>query len=146
MSTPKNTIIDPEKINLVQIVQTRSLLQGVQETIGGINTIFSPDIRIDEENAIVVIGLSTSIRTFDEASQELQSKADFTHDYHFHIENLNDFLTKAENGASIAQILATTLISISISTSRGIIWAYTKGTFLEGFMLPVINPAKLFGR
>lgn len=63
----------------------------------------------------------------------------------FHVENLSDLAITNENNKEInlSNGLGNALASITYSTSRGILLTHLKGTGLENFTLPVINPNEL---
>jgi hypothetical protein len=57
------------------------------------------------------------------------------------IDNFSDVVTKDSQGnLVIPKPLVDTLNSISISTTRGIMFSTFKGTFLHNAILPIINP------
>ena len=56
----------------------------------------------------------------------------------FEIDNFEDFKTDA--GYNFPDQFITTMISISISTLRGIMYSQFRGTFLNNTLLPVIDP------
>jgi hypothetical protein len=56
----------------------------------------------------------------------------------FSIENMQDFLV--ENQIDIPEPFLVTLISISISTLRGIMYSQFRGTFMNNTIMPVIDP------
>ena len=65
--------------------------------------------------------------------------------FFYKAENLNNYITEdKEKGWKFKDKrhlgLLTTLIGISISTMRGIMIEKSKGTLLDGKMLPIINP------
>lgn len=71
-------------------------------------------------------------------------KASYAFEFHFSIENLGDFAVKSEDGERVIHpILATTLMGIIFSTARGMVLERTKGTYLNGVILPVIAPKDL---
>jgi len=59
----------------------------------------------------------------------------------FEIVNFDEVIKIEENGTlTIQQPLIETLNSISISTTRGVMFSTFKGTFLHGAVLPIIDP------
>lgn len=61
----------------------------------------------------------------------------------FDIKNYDDFVEKSElRGVKFPEHFVQQLISISISTSRGILYSKTEGTKLGNIYLPVLNPSK----
>ncbi len=65
-------------------------------------------------------------------------------EFHFKVDNFQDFVEKDEQGnVMIHALLGATLLGIAFSSARGIIYERTQGTFLDGVILPVIDPHKL---
>lgn len=60
----------------------------------------------------------------------------------FRIDNLNEFVNGA-NKIKFHQHFIDTLNSISISTTRGMMFSHFRGTFLHNAHLPVIDPKKM---
>lgn len=100
--------------------------------------------RINVENGFnVEKNIATSvvnvILTDEEDNEKLgQVKANFV----FEVEDLKNHLQANESGTS-DQVLLTSLNSIAISTTRGILFMSFRGTHLHNAILPVIDPASL---
>lgn len=60
----------------------------------------------------------------------------------FEIENFNNIILLKNGISDIPRDLAIMLNSISISTTRGVMFGYFKGTFLHSAILPVVDPNK----
>jgi hypothetical protein len=58
----------------------------------------------------------------------------------FEIENLMDFVDSKKNTLNLPDQISNMLNSITISTTRGIMFSQFKGTFLHNAYLPVIDP------
>jgi hypothetical protein len=62
--------------------------------------------------------------------------------YEFFVENLNDvFIVRTNQDFDIDKNLEITFVSIAISTTRGILFEKTRGTYFSNFLFPLINPA-----
>lgn len=60
--------------------------------------------------------------------------------FHYGVDNLDQLITGKElNNAEIPQPLLTTLLGISVSTLRGLMFGAFRGTFLHGAILPVVD-------
>ncbi len=60
----------------------------------------------------------------------------------FQVDNLKDLFQVKENKEfEINEKLEVSLVSITISTARGIVFEKTKGTPLNRFILPIIDPS-----
>jgi len=58
----------------------------------------------------------------------------------FYVEKLEQYIDTEKNIASFPESTVVMLNSISISTTRGVMYGIFRGTFLNGAILPVINP------
>ncbi|NLO19137.1 MAG: hypothetical protein GX121_04560 [Ignavibacteria bacterium] len=61
----------------------------------------------------------------------------------FEIKNLSSFIQMANEKFILPDDLLTTLVGITYSTARGIIFSKTQGSFLNQFILPVIDSKAL---
>lgn len=57
------------------------------------------------------------------------------------VANLEEFKKKDSDELELPDSFITALNSISLSTTRGIMFANFKGTFLHNAILPIVNPA-----
>ncbi len=57
----------------------------------------------------------------------------------FNIANMSDFIDKAKNTVLFPDSVVSTLNSISLSTTRGVMFGQFKGTFLHNAILPLID-------
>src|SRR5690606_31487377 len=89
----------------------------------------------------VKIGLFVDIIQ-DETSFE--AKAHFVLDCHFKIEELNNYYELKEGNFPIfTGLFIATLLGISFSTARGIIFERLSNTNMQGIILPVVSPQKM---
>ncbi len=58
----------------------------------------------------------------------------------FDVENLSDIVQKEQNQYLLPAPAATTLNSIALSTTRGIMYSNLKGTYLQNAILPIVDP------
>lgn len=58
----------------------------------------------------------------------------------YYVENFEQYFDKKTNAPNLPQGVITMLNSISISTIRGVMYGIFRGTFLNGAILPVVNP------
>ncbi|HAC16341.1 MAG TPA: hypothetical protein DCE78_10425 [Bacteroidetes bacterium] len=59
--------------------------------------------------------------------------------YHFRIAELEKFIKISDKGIDINESIALNLVSIVVSTTRGIIATKSKGYFINKFYLPILN-------
>lgn len=68
----------------------------------------------------------------------------FQIDFHFNVEQLSDFYQlKEENHPVFYAPLIATLLGISLSTARGIIFEKLQNAGLKNVILPVVSPQKM---
>jgi hypothetical protein len=90
---------------------------------------------VGEDNLIIVAPTITIIYDTD---QEIHGS--ITVNYFFQVENLGHFKKPESDKYDLPDDFIATLNSISISTTRGIMFSQFKGTFLHNTVLPVVNP------
>lgn len=61
--------------------------------------------------------------------------------YSFEIDNFEDFLKETQANIKIPDEMLSLFNAITISTTRGIMFAQFRGTFLHNAILPIIDPA-----
>jgi len=92
--------------------------------------------RINNEEKLVSV--ITSIDVIHE--QDQQCHASIKTSVIFLIGNLQDFITPNTSQVTLPDQFIVTLNSISLSTTRGIMFSSFKGTFMHNAFLPIINP------
>lgn len=73
------------------------------------------------------------------------SEANFEIDFHFKIQHLQNFYTLKEgtNIPVISANLIATILGISFSTARGLLFERLANTNFQGVILPVVSPKKM---
>ncbi|MBL0233813.1 MAG: hypothetical protein IPQ08_09120 [Chitinophagaceae bacterium] len=102
---------------------------------------------MDSAQNIIGVLLSVFIQAIDSNGTELDQRGSYTHELVFRIQNLEDFIkyTEPKEGEKVPEVdylLVSTLVSISISTVRGIVFSRTQGTSLGSVILPIVDPKK----
>lgn len=93
--------------------------------------------RIDAPNKLVFVIVQVGIST----SQRAQELGKITLSCIYELANFNTVISIEPDGKpTIPQYLTEMLNSISISTTRGVMFATFKGTFLHSAVLPIIDP------
>ena len=93
--------------------------------------------RINNEEKLVIV--ITSVDIIHE--QDQQCHASIKTSVIFLIENLQDFITPNTSQVNFPDQFIVTLNSISLSTTRGIMFSNFKGTFMHNAILPIVNPS-----
>ena len=93
--------------------------------------------RVNSEDNILIVVCSVSVfnETREEQFGKLQSGCVYL------IENLAQFVNPETKVLELPEPIATTLNSVSISTTRGLMFSMFRGTFLHNAVLPMVNPA-----
>lgn len=70
--------------------------------------------------------------------------AHFDIDFHYHIKNLENFYTlNDKQQATFNALLIVTLLGISFSTARGIIYEKLTANSIKNIILPIVSPQKM---
>ena len=93
--------------------------------------------RINNEEKLVVV--VTSVDVIYEEDQ--QSHASIKTSCIFLVENFQDFIVANTNQVNLPDQFVITLNSISLSTTRGIMFSGFKGTFMHNVYMPIVNPS-----
>lgn len=64
---------------------------------------------------------------------------DCQYTFHFHVENLKDFIVEDTKDSVTIRSLMPHLVNIAVGTMRGLIMAKTAGTKLSRYPLPIVN-------
>lgn len=100
---------------------------------------FNVGMNVDAAKKTITIELNTNF--FDEEKKKnnighMNSKGIFE------ISNLDDIISKTEG--KLPNVVLASLIGIAISTTRGFLILKSEKTFMEGVIMPVINPMSFF--
>ncbi len=111
------------------------------------NQKFKLDINLDHnlnfEEKLFRLKYTVLIISEDEEGKESGLKVKFIGSFIVRVNNLSDFISEKEGKKQVESIIGSTVIGITYSTLRGIIYCKLAGTPLEQIMLPVINPKSL---
>ncbi|CAM3760938.1 hypothetical protein [Sphingobacterium prati] len=69
--------------------------------------------------------------------------AEYLYDFYFKVENMLEFVSEKDGKTAFTGQLLGTLIGLSYSTLRGILYSRLAETNLNGIILPVVNPNEL---
>lgn len=105
----------------------------------GININFSQSETVN--NLLLNISIKYEYPHDDEKIELLRSAFSFQ----FEISNMDKIITFEGDKIDIPDGLAINLVSISLSTIRGLIAAKTRGYFINKYYFPIINPKELTG-
>lgn len=95
--------------------------------------------RINNEEKLVIV--VTSVDLIHEGDQ--QCHASIKTSCIFLIENFQDFVVADTYQVNLPDQFVVTLNSISLSTTREIMFSGFKGTFMHNLYMPIVNPSTL---
>lgn len=136
--------IIPENINLfhLHVVESR-ITDTIQkkESVYQVNVAHTTMHNLADKR--LKIGLLIDIKNDSTLNKEI-SNAHFNIDFHYKITDLKSFYTLDENSTPVfSGLLIATLLGISFSTARGLIYERLSETNLKGIILPVVSPSKI---
>jgi len=93
----------------------------------------------------IKIGLLIDLET--DKSDGDGANAHFNIDFHFQIEELKKYYKFNENKNPVfSGLLIATLLGLSFSTARGIIYERLSNTNMQGIILPIVSPQKMLSQ
>jgi hypothetical protein len=148
MSAEKTPLLQPERIHIVKTTIVKCHIDSPfdfdSEKAKGHDFSMNFDLGFNLEDKLVKSDFKLEITTKSEGENVEESKGEFHLVYVFHVENLEELAIPDKNyRIELNGGLGNALASITYSTTRGILFARLKGTALENFVLPVIDPNKL---
>jgi hypothetical protein len=107
------------------------------------NTTFGFDLQVEQsfntDNELGIVTCSVIILNNDTREKYGHFKASCL----YYIEDLVSFIDKENNTVIFPDNIVVMLNSVSISTIRGVMYGFFRGTYLNGAILPMVNPAGL---
>jgi len=143
--------IKPELIHLIAIrvlkshLEVSDKLMDKPRKIDGFKMGLSSESGFNFDEKLMRFRLGLKLFGHDKSEKPIGIEGEYAIEFKYHIENMDDFVTKKDDHGKylVSDDLGGTIISISYSTARGIILERTQGTDFNGIILPVINPKKL---
>lgn len=137
------------KIRLVNVnilginIYSPNNITSTDKNLVGFGFGFEVDEGLNQKEKLAKLILKFEIIAVLSKKAKQESKGTFNFEYIFHIENMEEYVIKRKREFLVKNVLGANLLGISYSTSRGLIIAKTKGTFLENAFLPIIHPDEL---
>lgn len=128
------------KISTIELL--RSVVNAPETEISVTNCNFNIHIqsKIDEKEQFIFIVINVDTTTQD--NQYILGSV--TTSCIYKIINFEDVIIRRKTGElEVPENLAVLFNSISLSTTRGIMFSAFRGTFLHGAILPVVNPSEI---
>lgn len=104
---------------------------------------FGKDIAHNMELGRSRFRLSIVMTGLNKEEKPLGLELKYELEFHFKVDNFHDFVhTSEDKTIQLDGVYGATLLGIAFSTSRGIIYERTRGTFMDGVLMPVVDPMK----
>lgn len=141
--------IKPELIHLHTLKVYKTLVDASEDyldnpaDIENISVQYAQNSAFNFEEKAIRIRLEILMQALNNEDKEMGLNAEYGLEFHFVIENLDEFTEAEEGTKTINGTLGSTLMGIAYSTARGIVFDRTQGTHFKGVILPVIDPKEL---
>jgi len=144
MAKAKSKII-PEKIHIEQINVIQCHIHSADSYINNPVKWDNISVGIKKEDAYNFEKKGCRFRLFFKCTamkgnEEIELHAEIGIEFHFKVDNFEDFVTREGDHNKISLDLGATLLAIAFSTSRGVILEKTQNTYFKGIILPVVDP------
>ncbi len=141
-------IFDPHKIHLVKVdiikCHIDSPFEFSPDKIKGHEFNMDFDLGFNLEDKLIKADFKLDVASKSEGGNIEEATGKFNFTFIFNIENLNELaILEKDSHMNLNGNLGNALASITYSTTRGILFTRLKGTALENFILPVIDPNEL---
>ena len=148
MSSDKTNLLQPDKIHIVNTAIVKCHIDCpfdfLNEKSKGHEFVMGFEMGFNLADKLVKADFQLEITTKSEGENMEEAKGSFHFVFIFHIDNLEELAIPDKNGRiELNGGLGNALASITYSTTRGILFTRLKGTSLENFVLPVLDPNKL---
>lgn len=147
--------VDISKISLLHVeIVSFSIKNDIntpvrKSDIKKIDFTFNTELRFNVELKETLIKLKVDVIATHEKSSEIEVGGNFVLDFIYKSENFEDYIRvedEKNKKLDLTPAFILTLLGLSYSTARGIIFSRSSGTILEGILLPIIAPATLLER
>ena len=145
----KEMQFDPEKMEIKEFKLLKGQVDAPEDfnssVIKGHQSTTTLELSFNIEEGLVRAIICTDIKTESNGANIQEASGSFHLVYIYRVENIEDWASVNKDGYIICNpLLANALSTSSYSTSRGILLTRLQGTALSEFILPIINPQRLF--
>ena len=142
-------LFDPDKLSIVEIKIIKDQIDAPEDflidKIEGYTIENSLQLASNLKEKLIKADMKIDILTISNGLNTKEVTGSFHLLFIYRIENIDDLAIPDKNNIIVLHpSLGNALSSITYSTSRGILITRVQGTALQSFILPVINPNKLF--
>lgn len=138
--------IHPELITILSIKIFKSNINATDEYMNDPVKPAGTEINVGQNTAFnlekknIRIRLIVKLEAKKNETESLGLTGEYVLEFHFHVDDLEQFIIEKDDKKYIDGKLGGTLSVIVYSTARGIIYERTAATAFEGVVLPVIDP------
>jgi hypothetical protein len=138
--------IHPELITILSIKIFKSNISTTDEYMNDPVKPAGAEINVGQNTAFnlekknIRIRLIVKLEAKKNETESLGLTGEYVLEFHFHVDDLEQFIIEKYDKKYIDSKLGGTLNGIVYSTARGIIYERTAATAFEGVVLPVIDP------
>lgn len=148
MSSENKIIFEPGKIHLVRIDILKCHIDSPFELsvgkIKGHEFNMDFDLGFNLEDKLIKADFKLNVISRSDSVNLEEATGEFVFTFIYNVENLDELATvNKKKHITLDGRLGNAVASITYSTVRGILFTRLKGTSLEGFILPVIDPNRL---
>ena len=124
-------------VNIAILSNSIAVPKDLKEPIDIFTFNLSTEFHLNPNEKMVIVRVAVEILSKD---QDL-SLGNLTTENRFQIENYDEIVFNDEDERdNLPESFLVILNSISISTTRGVMWQMYKGTFLHNALLPIVDP------
>lgn len=139
----KKANIIPEEIHLfhIETIESKILNPSIEKEVT-----FNLNIghHVMHNLELERIKMDIAVDIMEDSPKEKKAEASFKFEFHFQIDHLSNFYELNEQKKPIFHaLLIATLLGISFSTARGIIFEKLNHTQMKHIILPVVSPQKM---
>lgn len=141
--------IKPDLIHIITLNVYKALVNTSKEYLDNPVNIENIQVKYAQDSAFnfnengIRIRLEVILDALNKDNEAIGLNAEYGVEFHFVVDNMNEFIVEEGKTKKLKGILGGTLMGISYSTIRGIVFDRTQGTFFRGVILPVIDPNEL---
>jgi hypothetical protein len=135
-----------DAISMLSLTITKSLLEYDfdfdSEKIESFEFEYTFDIKIAPESEQIKTVFQLKTETVSSIPQK-EASGFFEFVYLYKVDQISRYIKASGGNFKMKPVLANSIAAISYSTSRGVLLMQIKGSALEKFILPIINPNEL---
>jgi hypothetical protein len=144
----KKEVFDPEKITILDVKMVKEQVDVPEEfeesIIAGHHADSGLRLGVNLGDKLIKMDLTIEIKTESKSQNHGEATGSFHLVFLYQVENLDDLIETSQSSMiELHPALGSALSAISYSTARGVLLTRLRGTALQNFMLPVINPNSL---